>query len=145
MQSILNYSQIKWQLGLSLQVVAQDLRFENLFVETSNAFLRKACTISMRILGKFRLLFCVFLIFVSEFSSLLCQVSEISKSFFSWIWENICWPEKLFLNNSLTFLNFELTSWIVAIVFFEALISLLFFFVKFLRIPMHFFWILEKI
>ena len=53
-------------------------------METSNAFLRKACTISMRIPGKFRIVFCKFLIFVSELASLLCQVSENSNSSFSW-------------------------------------------------------------
>ena len=91
-------------------------------METSNAFLRKACMISMMILGKFRLLFCKFLIFVSEWACLLCQVSEISISSFFWIWENICWSEKIFLNNCLTFLISELISWIVAYVFFGVFI-----------------------
>ena len=106
MQLIWNYSQRKWQLGFSLQVVEQDLRYKNLFVETSNAFLRKACTISMMIPGMFRFLFCVFLIFVSEFASLLCQVSENSNAYYFWILENVLLIWENIFKSFVDFLNF---------------------------------------
>ena len=107
MQWIINYSQIKWQLGLVLQVVVQDLRYENLFLEISNAFLRKDCTISMRILESLVVVLCIskslylsLLVFFVKFLRILMHLFLAFLKIFvdleKYLWI-ICWLSK-FLN-----------------------------------------------
>ena len=107
MQWIINYSQIKWQLGLSLQVVVQDLRYENLFLEISNAFLRKDCTISMMIPESSIVVLCVskslylslpvfFVKFLRIWMHIFLEFLKIFVDLKWYLWI-ICWLSK-FLN-----------------------------------------------